>query len=75
MKETHAGNRPLEQAVALARNLKYGPLPKPDDPIPEPEEALAIINAERRCCGFNWITGGTAVETIRAHLAKAERKS
>ena len=65
----------LKQALDLARNLRYGPLPKPDDPMPEPEEALAIINEERRTCGFNWITGETAVETIRAHLANTERKS
>ena len=65
----------LKQALSLARNLKHGPLPKPDDPMPEPEEALAIINEERRCCGFNWITGETAVETIRTHLANKERKS
>ena len=51
----------LEQALSLAQNLKYGPLPNPEDPIPEPEEALAIISEERRTCGFNWITGETAV--------------
>ena len=65
----------LEQALRLARNLKYGPLPNPEDPIPEPEEALAIISEERRTCGFNWITGETAAETIRAYLAGIRRPS
>ena len=65
----------LEQALDLARNLKHGPLPRPEDPTPELEEAVAIINEERRTCGFNWITGETAVDVIRTHLANTERKS
>ncbi len=70
-----AVNYTLKQALALARNLKYGPLPKPDDPTPSPKEALKIIEEERRTCGFNWITGETAAEVIRAQLAQAERKT
>ncbi len=59
----------LQQALNLARNLKHGPLPNPDDPMPSPEEALSMIEEERRTCGFNWITGETASGVIRAHLA------
>ncbi len=61
-------NYTLKQALALARNLKYGPLPKPEDPTPSLKEALSIIEEERRTCGFNWITGETAAAVIRKHL-------
>ncbi len=53
-----------EHALDLARNLKYGPLPKPDDPTPSIEEARSIIQEERRTCGFNWLTGTAAIEAL-----------
>jgi hypothetical protein len=49
-----------DDALDIARNLKYGPLPKPDDPVPTVDEAIAIISEERKVCGFNWLTGAHA---------------
>lgn len=54
-----------EDALEIARNLKYGPLPKADDPTPSLEEAIELINKERKTCGFNWITGRAAEEVLR----------
>ena len=48
----------LEDALNLARNLKYGPLPRPDDPCPDVNEAIELIHQERRGCGFNWLMPG-----------------
>jgi hypothetical protein len=62
----------VTEALMMARNLKYGPLPVPGSPIPSIEEAITLINAERRICGFNWITGRAAEETLR--LAQGETK-
>ena len=47
----------VNDALSMARNLRYGPLPKPDDPAPTVEEAIELIHEERRTCGFNWLTG------------------
>ena len=58
----------VEKALELARNLKYGPLPKPNDPTPTVEEAVSIINEERRTCGFNWLTGEAAENVFREHI-------
>ena len=58
----------VEKALNLARNLKYGPLPKPNDPTPTVEEAVSIINEERRTCGFNWLTGEAAEKVLREHI-------
>ena len=33
----------LNEALALARDLKYGPLPRPDDPTLTVQEALAEV--------------------------------
>lgn len=55
----------VEKALALARNLKYGPLPRPDDPTPSVEEAVRIIHEERRTCGFNWLTGEAAEKVLQ----------
>jgi hypothetical protein len=59
-----------EKALSIARNLKHGPLPKDSDPTPDIDEAISIIEEERRTCGFNWITGTAAVETLE--LTKAQ---
>lgn len=58
----------IESALTLARSLKYGPLPQPEDPFPELEEALELIREERRTCDFNWLTGAAAERVIAAHL-------
>ncbi len=54
----------LEDALALARSLKYGPLPLPSDPVPEIPEAIELIRQELGTCGFNWITGRVALELL-----------
>lgn len=64
----HSVGYTIESALNLARSLKYGPLPKPEDPFPEPEEALELIRQERRTCGFTWLTGDAAEEVIVARL-------
>ena len=56
-------------ALELARTLKHGPLPAATDPMPAPEEAIEIIRAARRTCGFNWITGEVAEAVISAYVA------
>jgi len=45
-------NTTTESALNIARNLKYGPIPKPEDPVPSIDEAIEIIEEERRTCGF-----------------------
>ena len=60
----------FEDALALARNLKHGPLPKPGDPAPSVREALALVREERRACGFNWLTGEAAEEALREALRR-----
>ena len=62
----------VEKALSLARNLKYGPLPKLDDPTPSVEEAIKIINEERRTCGFNWLTGEAAEQVLREHIERGK---
>ena len=59
------GAMTVVKALELARNLKYGPLPKPDDPTPTVKEAVSIISEERRSCGFNWLTGEAAETVLR----------
>ena len=69
----------VNEALAIARNLKYGPLPKPDDPLPSVAEAIGLIHAERHTCGFNWLTGEaaeqvlTAANTPPSHKAMADQ--
>lgn len=55
-----------EDALSIARDLIHGPLPKPGDPVPTIDEAIEIIEEERRTCGFNWITGRVCLEVLRA---------
>ncbi|MBJ6726381.1 hypothetical protein [Geomesophilobacter sediminis] len=55
----------LDEALALARSIKYGPLPLPSDPTPGIPEAIEIVGKSLRTCGFNWITGRVALELLR----------
>jgi hypothetical protein len=54
-----------ETALEIARAIKYHPLPKPTDPAPSIAEAIELIAASRRSCGFNWITGRVSEEVLR----------
>ena len=54
----------LDDALKLARSLKYGPLPLDSNPLPEIPEAIELIRMELRTCGFNWITGRVALEVL-----------
>lgn len=56
----------LDDALALARSIKYGPLMMPSDPTPEILEAIELIRRELSTCGFNWITGQVALEVLRS---------
>ena len=62
----------IDEALNLARNLKFGPLPNPNDPLPTLDEAIALIREERRTCGFNWMTGEAAVDVLKAHKREIE---
>ena len=63
----------LEDAIRLARSLKYGPLPNPSDPDPSPEEALEMISKEQRECGFNWLTGAEAHRVLEDHIKEKQQ--
>ena len=63
----------VQDALSLARNLKYGPLPKASDPFPTVDEAIELIHAERGECGFNWLTGEAAEQVLRAAKRKERR--
>jgi len=55
----------LDDALKLARSLKYGPLLSASDPVPEIPEAIELIRHELRRCCFNWITGQVALQLLR----------
>ena len=55
----------VEKALALARDLKYGPLPKAGDPTPSVVEAVEIIHEARRTCGHTWLTADAALDALR----------
>lgn len=57
-----------DHALKLARSIKYGPIPKEEDPTPSAKDALSLIENSRKDCGFNWITGRVASEVLRAEL-------
>ena len=61
-----------EKALSLARDLKYGPLPKPSDPRPTVEEAIEIIHEARRTCGHTWLTGDAAEKVLWDHQGGAK---
>ena len=56
----------LTQALNIARALKFGPLPKPGDPMPSIEEAIGLIHEERKICGFTWLTGEAAEKALQS---------
>ncbi len=55
-----------EEALDLARSCKYGPLPRPTDPMPSVDEAIEIIGNCPTMRACNWITGQTAIQVLRA---------
>lgn len=59
-------NYTLDEALSLARSLKYGPFTKPSDPTPEVPEAIEIIRKALKASTFNWITGRVALEVLRS---------
>ena len=59
-------NYTTEDALSLARDCKYGPLPTNSDPTPTVDEAIEIIKDDPSWKAFNWITGQTAVPVLRA---------
>ena len=59
-------NYTTEDALSLARDIKHGPLPKPDDPTPTVDEAIELIRSHPNMKAFNWITGQVAIEVLRA---------
>jgi len=56
----------LDDALELARSIKYGPLMKPSDPVPDIPEAIEVVMRALKTCGFNWITGQVALELLRS---------
>ena len=56
----------LDDALALARSIKYGLLMMPSDPVPEIPEAIVIMKKALRASTFNWITGRVALEVLRS---------
>ena len=56
----------LDDALELARSIKYGPIMKPSDPVPDIPEAIEVIKRSLKTCGFNWITGQVALELLRS---------
>ena len=51
--------------MALARDCKFGPLPRPTDPTPTVDEAIEIIRNDPTMKSCNWITGQAAIEVLR----------
>jgi hypothetical protein len=66
-KDAEYGTMTVEKALSLARDLMYGPLPRPGDPTPSITEAIGIIHERREHCGFNWITGEAAEKVLCEH--------
>ena len=56
----------VEDALSLARSIIHGPLPPADAPTPTVDEAIEAISGSLRTCGFNWITGQTAIAVLKA---------
>lgn len=66
MMKSPSGDYSVEQALALARQCKFGPLPKDADPTPSIDEAIEIIKGDPTMRACNWITGQTAIEVLMA---------
>ena len=62
----------VEDALSLARSIIHGPLPPADAPTPTVDEAIEAISGSLRTCGFNWITGQTAIAVLMAHKKAAK---
>ena len=62
-----------EDALALARQCKYGPLPKPTAPTPTIAEAIEIIGSDPTMKACNWLTGQVAIEVLRLTKGDAAR--
>lgn len=62
------------EALRLARDLKFGPLPKPDNPLPSLDEAIKLIREARRRCGFNWLTGEAAEQALQKEKRRPTHK-
>ncbi|MEI7560604.1 MAG: hypothetical protein WCJ63_08425 [Actinomycetes bacterium] len=54
-----------EQALELARQCKFGPLPRDTNPTPTMDEAIEIIRNHPTMKACNWITGQVAIEVLR----------
>ena len=63
----HASGYTVNAALALARDLEYGPVSAAGDPTPSAAEAIAIIRRARKGSGFNWITGEVAAAVASAY--------
>lgn len=53
-----------EEELSLARDIMYGPTPKPEDSMPTVEAAIEEIS-HRRHCWFNWTTGIEALKALK----------
>jgi hypothetical protein len=62
-----------QKALDLARNCKYGPLPKPTDPVPSVKEAIDIINDYPTMRTCNWLTGQAAVAVLKKSLTEGPK--
>ena len=60
-----------EDALELARQCRYGPTPREDDPMPTVNQAIKIIRADPRRKAGNWIDGRVALEILR--LTRGEK--
>jgi len=63
----------VEKALDLARNPIYGPLPKPDAPVPSIKEAIEAIHEARGTCWHNWLTGEQAENVLREHRKRGRK--
>ncbi len=64
----------LNKALELARGIIHGPLPGKDAPQPSLQDALDAIQQARKTCGFNWLTGESAAEVLKAAINTRRKK-
>ena len=60
----------LKEALNLARNIKYGPLPKENDPYPSINESIKLIENYWMRKEFTWLTGREALEILKVERNK-----